>query len=79
MNHGDVIVCGVSEDKLIEDIGVMVPKGDVITVPGAQAYKSKDLWRLISQQVIFQLNSNSLLRIVRPVEAPAPALTEVVS
>lgn len=63
MSNGDLIVCGVSEDKLVEDIGLMVPKGDAVPVPAILANKSKDLWRLISQGVIFRLNENSLLRV----------------
>jgi len=70
MNNGDVIVCGVSEDKLVEDISILVPKGDAVTVPGHLAHRSKDLWRLLSQGVIFQLNANSLLRLKRQVEPP---------
>lgn len=72
MNNGDVTVCGVSEDKLVEDIGVLVPKGDVVTIPGPLAHRSKDLWRLLSQGLIFQLNANSLLRLKRADSTPAP-------
>jgi len=77
-SNGDMIVCGVSEDKLIEDIGVMVPKGEATPILGAQAVKSKDLWRLLSQGVIFQLKANSVLRVIAPSHAapPVPKLQE---
>jgi len=71
MNNGDLIVCGVSEDTLVEDIGVMVPKGDAVPIQGHLANKSKDLWRLLSQSVIFRLNENSLLRVRPRVEPEA--------
>lgn len=61
MNPGDVLVCGVSEDVLVEDIQFSIPRGHAIVVPGDKANKSKDLWRLISQGTVFKLQTNSLL------------------
>ena len=78
----DIIVCGVTEDKLIEDIGVMVPKGEVTPISALQANKSKDLHRLLSQGLIFRLNTNSLLRLrgLRPDSTPPvvnPSVTQL--
>ena len=77
MNSGDMVVCGVTGDVLIEDIRVSVPKGHAVTVPADLVVRSVDLHRQLSAGAIFQLNTNSLLKLrpppaqeVRRVEAP---------
>jgi len=42
---------------LIEDIGVLVPQGVVVSISADQAYRSRDLWRAISQNLVFRLKS----------------------
>jgi hypothetical protein len=41
---------------LIEDIAMDVSHGVMVTIPADKAAKSKDLWRLISQKMLFRLN-----------------------
>lgn len=55
MNAGDVIVCGVASDHVVEDIAFPVPKGVPTRIPGDKAHRSKDLWRAISQNILFRL------------------------
>ena len=62
MNYGDIVVCGVTQDEVVDDIARPVPKGVPVAIPGDLAHRSKDLWVLLSQGRIFQLNINSLLR-----------------
>lgn len=62
MNPADMVVCGVHSDVLIEDISVLVPKGQAVTIPGAHVVTSKDLYRNLSQGKVFRLNVNSLLQ-----------------
>jgi hypothetical protein len=59
---GDLIVCGVSADEVIEDLGKIVPKSVATHISALNANKSKDLWRLLSQSRLIQLNVNPLLR-----------------
>jgi hypothetical protein len=55
---GDVTVYGLTMGHCyIEDISVLVPHNTVVTIPAEQAYRSKDLWRAISQRRIFQLRT----------------------
>jgi len=55
---GDVRVIGlVAGTHIIEDIGMDVPHGVTVTIPGDMAIRSKDLWRGISQKCLFQLPS----------------------
>lgn len=76
MSGEDIIVCGVRDNCLVEDIRVMVPKGEAVCIKGLLANKSRDLWRLLSQGLLFRLNANGLLRSVRPAAGrsalPAP-------
>jgi outer membrane murein-binding lipoprotein Lpp len=56
MAVGDITVIGlVGEVHVIEDIGVSVPKGVAVTVPAELAVRSKDLYRALSQQFVYQL------------------------
>lgn len=53
---GDVRVLGlVSPTTVLDDIGMDVPLGVVVEIPGARAHISRDLWRALSQRCIFQL------------------------
>lgn len=73
---GDIIVCGVGADEIIDDIGVSAPKGEAVRVPGDKAYRSKDVWRLLSQGRLLRLNVNPLLRARA---AASPAQPQVVN
>jgi hypothetical protein len=44
----------------IEDIGVDVPYGNVVSIPAEQALRSKDLYRYLSQRVLFQLHAGAV-------------------
>ena len=60
MSGGDVKVIGLTMGTyVIEDIMMDVPMGVTVTIPGARAYASKDLWRGISQKRLFQLHPGS--------------------
>jgi hypothetical protein len=59
---GDVIVCGVQADEVIEDLGKKVPKSVATHISADNANKSKDLWSLLSQSRLIRLNVNPLLR-----------------
>lgn len=75
--NGDIIVCGVSKDELVEDIGKWVPQGEPTRISGDQAHSSKDLWRLLSQSRLFRLNVNNLVRHQLPAEVvPVPELEQ---
>jgi hypothetical protein len=53
---GDIRVFGlVAGTHIIEDIGMDVPHGMTVTIPGELAIRSKDLWRALSQKCLFQL------------------------
>lgn len=56
MSSGDMVVVGlVSDTHIIEDIGVMVPKGVAVTIPGHLCLISKDLHRGLSQRHLMLL------------------------
>ncbi len=82
MNLGDIVVCGVTEDILLDDIKFVVPKGEAVTVPADLVVRSTDLYRQLSVGAIFQLNKNS--RGLRPNSPPkeepleSPSLQPVV-
>jgi hypothetical protein len=61
--NGDIVVCGVAEDKHIEDINVFVPKGVAVAIPGLLACKSRELWVFVSQGILFKLDVSNVLRI----------------
>jgi len=55
---GDIRVIGlVAGTQIIEDIGMDVPHGVTVIIPGDLAIRSKDLWRALSQKCLFQLPS----------------------
>ena len=57
---GDIRVFGlVSGTHKIEDIGMDVPHGVTVTIPGDLAIRSKDLWRGVSQKCLFQVPSSA--------------------
>lgn len=63
----DVHVYGLGMTTVhIADIAMDVPGGTTVIVPAAKASRSKDLWRLIAQKMIFRLGSG-------PFPGPAPA------
>jgi len=74
MNPGDMVVCGVSADIVVEDIGLNVPKGMAVPVPGDSAQRSKDLWRYISQGLIFKCDVSNIVRSAPPAPAPVESL-----
>lgn len=66
MSKGDVKVVAVRTGTVvIDDIGEMVTHGVVVTIPAAKALVSKDLYRMISQRVLFQIHAG-------PIHLPAP-------
>lgn len=76
MNPGDMVVCGVIGDILLDDIPVIVPKGIAIRIPAEQTLRSRDLHRALSQGTIFRLDIQNLLQQqlgkARPGTPPAP-------
>lgn len=80
--NGDVVVCAVSQDELIEDIGRMAPKGEPTHIPADLVVKSRDLNVLLSQSRLIRLNVNPLVRAATrgPVaEPPVPEVNELYS
>jgi hypothetical protein len=68
---GDVVVFGaVMGMHFIEDIGVNVPQGMVVTIEANQAMASKDLWKAISDKFIFRLHSGPLPTSMQIVPQP---------
>jgi hypothetical protein len=68
----DVVVTHVRTGTwLIEDIGVDVPNGVIITIPADRALHSKDLWRAIAQRVLFRFHPGSIHK-----GAPLPTAQE---
>lgn len=61
MNPGDMIIQAVSEDLVIQDIRLNVPRGRAIVVPGNLACDSRDLGQLMSQKRIIELGANPRL------------------
>ncbi len=62
----DVRVIGVKTGTiLIADIAVDVPHGVVVSIPAEKAHVSKDLYRYISQKLLFQVHPG-------PVNGPLP-------
>jgi hypothetical protein len=60
MSGGDIRVIGlVMGTHVLEDLGMDIPHGVTVTIPGEKAVRSKDLWRAISQKCLFQLPSVS--------------------
>jgi hypothetical protein len=57
---------------LIEDIFVDVPHGVVVSISAEKAHRSKDLWRLISQRLLFQFHGGSI-HSAAPHGMPHPA------
>jgi hypothetical protein len=66
---GDVKVFGLTPGTyVLSDIGMDVPQGVTVTIPGAKAYASKDLWRAISQKCVFHLSSGPSVAPGSPVK-----------
>lgn len=76
---------------LIEDITIDVPHGVVVSISSEKALRSKDLWRLISQRLLFRFHGGPIhtaspnptpaapvLSPVEPQVVPLPAATPVV-
>jgi hypothetical protein len=69
----DVRILGLNmHTVLIEDISMDVPHGVTIIIPADKAAKSKDLWRLISQKMLFRLNPGGPLADYPPATPPQP-------
>jgi hypothetical protein len=67
----DVRVLGLKmQTVLIEDIAMDVPHRATVTIPALKAAKSKDLWRLIAQGMLFQLDPRDVPRQATPPPAP---------
>jgi len=62
MNPGDMVVCGVAADIVVEDIGLNVPKGVAVPVSGEVSQRSRDLWRYLSQGLIFRCDVSNIVR-----------------
>lgn len=61
MSKGDVKVVAVRTGTvMIEDIAVDVPHGLAVTVPAEKALRSRDLYRLISQRMLFQIHAGPI-------------------
>jgi hypothetical protein len=57
MSSGDMVVVGLVADvHIIEDIGVTVPRGVAVTIPGHLTLTSKDLHRALSQKHLVLLH-----------------------
>lgn len=53
----DMTVVGLVHDShIIEDIGIIVPKGTAVAIPGHLTIRSKDLYRALTQRFIMQLH-----------------------
>lgn len=53
----DITVVGlVHESHIIEDIGIIVPKGEAVTIPGHLMIRSKDLYRSLSMHTIMKIH-----------------------
>jgi hypothetical protein len=57
MNTGDVVVSGIKECVVISDININVPQGEMVTIPGSLALKSRELWAYISSERLFRHNT----------------------
>ena len=69
---GDITVFGLTMgEHVLEDIGMNVPQGMVVTIPAEQALRSKDLWRSIAQKQIFRLHNGPMSSVVAPVQTDA--------
>lgn len=62
MMPGDMIVCGVHSDFIVEDIQVSVPQGHPVLIPAEKVLRSTDVHRALSQGFIFRLHNNNILR-----------------
>jgi hypothetical protein len=61
---GGITVAGlVTGTHVIEDIKIAVPHQIAVFIPADLAYRSKDLWRGISQRQLFQLTGGSGLAV----------------
>jgi hypothetical protein len=59
MNIGDVVVVGLSPTTVVlDDIGMDVPHMIQVAIPADKATISKDLWRAISQRLVFRVLNN---------------------
>ena len=72
MDTGVVVVFGVSANVVVEDISFSVPMGKAIPIPGDLAHTSKDLWRLISQGVLFKCDVSNVVSKSQVVQVSQP-------
>jgi hypothetical protein len=71
---GDVTVIGLAPVTCpLEDIAMDVPHGTSVVIPAEKAAKSRDLWRAVSQRLLFRLDNGVMLTKT----APNPLSSEV--
>jgi hypothetical protein len=71
----NVVVFGLRTPTcILHDLGIDVPHGVSVAIPGDRAYESKDLWRAIGQKHLFRLNpgSHGGPGVPPPIPAPEP-------
>ena len=75
---GDITVLGMTMGQhILEDIGVSVPQGMLVTIPADVAMLSKDLWLAISQKQIFRIHAGTTAFVMPSKEAePVRALVD---
>jgi len=75
---GDITVLGMTMGQhILEDIGVSVPQGMLVTIPADVAVTSKDLWLAISQKQIFRIHAGTTAFVMPSKEAePVRALVD---
>lgn len=72
---GDVTVLGLHPVSChLEDIAMDVPHGTSVVIPADKAARSKDLWRAVSQRLLFRLDNG--LTIIQN-GAPNPLTSEI--
>lgn len=70
---GDITVLGMTMGVFhVEDIGVMVPQGVIVTISARDALRSRDLWRAIAQNILFRLSSGPHMMVVDRAQQQQP-------
>lgn len=73
---GDVKVCGVHAGGFyIEDLRLLVPQNEVTTIPAADAFRSKDLWRGLGLKALQRMGL--LGETVQAAATPPPVTVQV--
>lgn len=72
---GDVTVLGLAPVSChLDDIATDVPHGITVVIPADKAARSKDLWRSVSQRLLFRLDNG--ITIIKN-NVPNPLTTEI--